>query len=156
VATLRYTSYIPLALRTLSSIATSLVGECPNEPAASTTVDSESTPHSDSLIKPTTPDTPDADLQPSDPSATPLPLKISIVHRLGPVPIGQESIVIAVSSAHRTAAWRAAEAALEECKRRVEIWKSEVFAESGEAVWRENREWTGDGKRVMGGGGRGE
>lgn len=69
---------------------------------------------------------------------------ICIVHRLGRVPIGEESILICVSAPHRTAAWRAGEEALERVKERVEIWKLERFAEreggNGEAVWRANRD----------------
>ncbi|KAH6628395.1 Molybdopterin biosynthesis MoaE [Chaetomium tenue] len=64
---------------------------------------------------------------------------IAMVHRLGEVPVGEESILIAVSAAHRQAAWRAGEAALEACKERVEVWKREEFAD-GEGVWRANRD----------------
>lgn len=64
---------------------------------------------------------------------------ISITHRLGIVPIGEESILIAVSSAHRKAAWEAGEEALEECKDRAEIWKLEQF-EGEDGVWRANRD----------------
>ena len=64
---------------------------------------------------------------------------IAMVHRLGVVPIGEESILIAVSTPHRQAAWRAGEEALEECKARVEIWKREEF-EGEEGVWRANRD----------------
>ncbi|KAI4604323.1 Molybdopterin synthase catalytic subunit [Pestalotiopsis sp. 9143b] len=64
---------------------------------------------------------------------------IAMVHRLGTVPIGEESILIAVSSPHRQAAWRAGEEALEECKARVEVWKREEF-EGEEGVWRANRD----------------
>ncbi|KAL2135587.1 hypothetical protein VTI74DRAFT_7863 [Chaetomium olivicolor] len=64
---------------------------------------------------------------------------IAMIHRLGVVPIGEESILIAVSSPHRQAAWRAGEEALEECKKRVEVWKREEF-EAGEGVWRANRD----------------
>lgn len=64
---------------------------------------------------------------------------IAITHRLGVVPIGEESILIAVSAAHRTEAWRAGEECLEEVKKRTEIWKLETFADDeGEAVWRAN------------------
>lgn len=65
---------------------------------------------------------------------------ISIAHRLGVVPIGEESILIAVASAHRFAAWRAGEEALEECKRKVEVWKFEEVGGGGEegGVWRAN------------------
>ena len=65
--------------------------------------------------------------------------KIAIIHKLGECPIGEESIVIAVSSPHRQAAWRAGEEALEETKDKAEIWKLERF-EGGEGVWRANRD----------------
>jgi molybdopterin synthase catalytic subunit len=64
---------------------------------------------------------------------------ISITHRLGIVPIGEESILIAVSSPHRQEAWRAGEEALEECKDKVEVWKREEFEGEG-GVWRANRD----------------
>lgn len=64
---------------------------------------------------------------------------IAVIHRLGTVAIGEESILIAVSSPHRQAAWRAGEETLEECKSRVEIWKLEEF-EGEEGVWRANRD----------------
>lgn len=63
---------------------------------------------------------------------------ISIVHRLGQVDIGEESILIAVSAPHRKAAWEAGEACLEDVKRQAEIWKEEWFADGG--VWRSNRD----------------
>lgn len=64
---------------------------------------------------------------------------IAMVHRLGTVPIGEESILIALSSPHRQAAWRAGEEALEECKAKVEVWKREEF-EGEDGVWRANRD----------------
>ena len=64
---------------------------------------------------------------------------VAMIHRLGAVPIGEESILIAVSSPHRQAAWRAGEEALEECKNKVEVWKREEF-EGEEGVWRANRD----------------
>jgi molybdopterin synthase catalytic subunit len=64
---------------------------------------------------------------------------IAMVHRLGTVPIGEESILIAVSAPHRQAAWRAGEEALEECKAKVEVWKREEF-EGEDGVWRANRD----------------
>ena len=65
---------------------------------------------------------------------------ISMVHRLGVVPIGEESILIAVSAPHRQAAWRAGEEALEECKAKVEVWKLEEFGGDEGGVWRANRD----------------
>ncbi|KAM0417863.1 hypothetical protein ACHAPD_004208 [Fusarium lateritium] len=64
---------------------------------------------------------------------------VAMIHRLGAVPIGEESILIAVSSPHRQAAWRAGEEALEECKNKVEVWKREEFEGEG-GVWRANRD----------------
>lgn len=64
---------------------------------------------------------------------------ISLVHRLGAIPIGDECILIAVSSPHRQAAWKAGEEALEKCKEKVEIWKQEDLGEAGGKIWRENR-----------------
>ncbi|KAF2090397.1 Molybdopterin biosynthesis MoaE [Saccharata proteae CBS 121410] len=64
---------------------------------------------------------------------------ISLTHRLGTVPIGEESILIAVSAPHRQAAWRGGEEALEVCKEKVEVWKLEEF-EDEEGVWRANRD----------------
>jgi molybdopterin synthase catalytic subunit len=61
---------------------------------------------------------------------------IAMIHRLGIVPIGEESILIAVSSPHRQAAWKAGEEALEICKAKVEVWKLEEFEEGG-GVWRQ-------------------
>jgi molybdopterin synthase catalytic subunit len=63
---------------------------------------------------------------------------VAIVHRLGEVPVGEESIFIAVSSPHRQSAWRAGEEALELVKDKVEIWKYEKFEDGGE--WRANRD----------------
>lgn len=65
-------------------------------------------------------------------------LAIAVTHRLGECPVGEESIHIAVSAPHRTAAWRAGEECLEEVKRRVEVWKLEKFDDGG--VWRANRD----------------
>ena len=63
-----------------------------------------------------------------------------MIHRLGVVPIGEESILIAVSSPHRQAAWKAGEEALEECKAKVEVWKREEFGGEEGGVWRANRD----------------
>ncbi|KAF2757321.1 MoaE-domain-containing protein [Pseudovirgaria hyperparasitica] len=79
---------------------------------------------------------------------------VSIVHRLGEVPIGEESILIAVSAPHRQAAWRGGEEALEETKKRAEVWKLEEFV-GEKGVWRANRDGavgekvdeTGEGNR---------
>jgi molybdopterin synthase catalytic subunit len=67
-------------------------------------------------------------------------VSIAMIHRLGVVPIGEESILITVSSPHRQAAWKAGEEALEECKEKVEVWKREEFGGEEGGVWRANRD----------------
>lgn len=64
------------------------------------------------------------------------PLRLVIVHRLGDVPVGEASVVIAAASPHRDAAYQASRTALERLKREVPIWKREHYA-SGDVVWRE-------------------
>ena len=58
---------------------------------------------------------------------------IGIVHRTGRLEIGETSVCISVSAPHRHAAFEACEWIIRELKRRVPIWKREVF-EGGE-VW---------------------
>lgn len=74
-------------------------------------------------------------------------LGVSIAHRLGVVPIGEASIAIAISSAHRAKGWRAGEEVLEACKERAEIWKREEFVDGG-MEWRANADRDGEGKLV--------
>lgn len=59
--------------------------------------------------------------------------RMAIVHRIGPVQITEPSVIIAVSAAHRHDAFQACRFAIEEIKKRVPIWKKEVF-EGGE-IW---------------------
>ena len=64
---------------------------------------------------------------------------VAVTHRLGRVPIGEESVLIAVSAGHRREAWDAAEWILEELKRKTEIWKRETYEDpSQEPVWKAN------------------
>jgi molybdopterin converting factor subunit 1 len=58
---------------------------------------------------------------------------VAIVHRYGLLKVGETSVVIAVSSAHREAAFDACRYAIERIKVLVPIWKHE-FYEDG-AVW---------------------
>jgi len=61
--------------------------------------------------------------------------RLAIVHRLGRLEIGETSVFIAVSSAHRAAAFDACRYAIDTLKKVVPIWKKEYFA--GGAVWAE-------------------
>jgi MoaE-MoaD fusion protein len=62
--------------------------------------------------------------------------RLAIVHRTGRLAIGEASVVIAVASPHRAAAYEASRYAIDELKVRVPVWKKEVYAD-GEA-WKAN------------------
>ena len=52
-------------------------------------------------------------------------LELSIVHRVGRVPLGGDSVAVACSAAHRREAFEACAWAMDEVKRAVPIWKTE-------------------------------
>lgn len=57
-------------------------------------------------------------------------------HRVGSVPLGEASVVIAASAAHRAEAFAGARAAIDAIKARAPIWKREVQGgERGTARW---------------------
>ena len=58
---------------------------------------------------------------------------VGIVHRLGRIEIGETSVAIIMTAAHRRAAFEACHYAIDRLKQIVPIWKKEVF-EDGE-VW---------------------
>jgi molybdopterin synthase catalytic subunit len=59
--------------------------------------------------------------------------RVAILHRLGRLQIGDTSVFIAVSAAHRAAAFDACRFAIDTLKRTVPIWKKEYFEDG--AVW---------------------
>jgi len=61
--------------------------------------------------------------------------RCALVHRLGRLEIGETSVLIAVTAAHRGAAFDACRYAIDALKRGVPIWKKEFFV--GGAVWTE-------------------
>ncbi|PSS37684.1 hypothetical protein PHLCEN_2v508 [Hermanssonia centrifuga] len=67
-------------------------------------------------------------------------IKSVVYHRLGIVPVGEPSIVIAVSSPHRKEAFLACEYILEEVKLKAQIWKREFYEgdKEEEAEWKAN------------------
>ena len=58
---------------------------------------------------------------------------VRIVHRLGTLQIGETSVLIVVTSAHRAAAFDAARWIIDTLKKTVPIWKKEFFEDG--AVW---------------------
>jgi molybdopterin synthase catalytic subunit len=59
--------------------------------------------------------------------------RVAILHRIGRLEIGESSVLIAVSAAHREDAFDACKYAIDTLKRTVPVWKKEHF-EDGE-VW---------------------
>jgi molybdopterin synthase catalytic subunit len=59
--------------------------------------------------------------------------RVAILHRTGRLEIGESSVLIAVSAAHRAEAFEACRYAIDTLKRTVPVWKKEHF-EDGE-VW---------------------
>jgi molybdopterin synthase catalytic subunit len=52
---------------------------------------------------------------------------VSMVHRVGVVPVGQVSVAVAVSSAHREEAFAACRYGIDTLKATVPIWKKEYY-----------------------------
>ncbi|XP_046402504.1 molybdopterin synthase catalytic subunit [Ischnura elegans] len=64
---------------------------------------------------------------------------IAIYHRMGVVPVLEASVVIAISSVHRSESLQAVQYAIDSLKASVPIWKKEVY-ETSPPVWKENQE----------------
>ena len=60
-------------------------------------------------------------------------VRLAIVHRIGPVPLGEVSILVVAAAPHRDAAFDAARYAIDETKARAPIWKAERFTDGH--VW---------------------
>ena len=60
--------------------------------------------------------------------------KVALLHRTGDLDVGQTSVVVAVSAAHRAEAFDACREGIEQLKHDVPIWKKELLA-SGEGHW---------------------
>ena len=63
-------------------------------------------------------------------------LRMLCVHRSGVVEVGEPSVVIAVASPHREAAFEAARFLIDTLKERLPVWKKEVYTDG--------HEWIGD------------
>ncbi|KAG0237977.1 hypothetical protein BGW42_008077 [Actinomortierella wolfii] len=67
-------------------------------------------------------------------------LHVAIYHKIGDCPVGETSVVIAVSSAHRRSGLDAVSWLIDELKVHVPIWKKEVYSErtGGGETWKAN------------------
>jgi molybdopterin synthase catalytic subunit len=59
--------------------------------------------------------------------------QVAMAHRIGRLAIGDASVIIAVSAAHRQQAFEACHFAIDRLKETVPIWKREIFEDG--AVW---------------------
>ncbi len=59
--------------------------------------------------------------------------EVALLHRLGRLQVGETSVLIAVASAHRGAAFEACRWLIDTLKKQVPIWKKETFVDG--AVW---------------------
>lgn len=60
--------------------------------------------------------------------------RVAIVHRVGELAVGEASVIVAVSAAHRAEAFDACRHGIERLKADVPIWKKEGLV-SGDAHW---------------------
>jgi molybdopterin synthase catalytic subunit len=58
--------------------------------------------------------------------------RVRLVHRLGPLAVGEASVAVAVSSPHRAEAFAACRYAIDALKARAPIWKKEHYADGSE------------------------
>lgn len=61
-------------------------------------------------------------------------VRIGIVHRLGELSLGEVSVAIAVSSAHRATAYECSRWLIDTLKQRIPIWKQEHYTD-GRVEW---------------------
>jgi molybdopterin synthase catalytic subunit len=66
-------------------------------------------------------------------------IRIWVAHRIGPLAIGDQALVAAVSAAHRGAAFAACSELVDAVKERVPIWKEQFFTDG-------SVEWVGAGE----------
>lgn len=60
--------------------------------------------------------------------------QITVIHRIGNIPIGEIAVWIGISSVHRKEAFNACEFMINEIKHKVPIWKKETY-EDGSTSW---------------------
>jgi molybdopterin synthase catalytic subunit/molybdopterin converting factor small subunit len=53
-------------------------------------------------------------------------LGVCILHRVGDLPVGEQTVIVACSAPHRQEAFAAARYGIDEVKRRVPVWKKEI------------------------------
>jgi molybdopterin synthase catalytic subunit len=64
-------------------------------------------------------------------------VRLTIVHRVGRLNVGEIAVAVVVGSPHRGDAFDACEYAIDEVKSRAPIWKKELYAD-GDERWKSN------------------
>lgn len=59
--------------------------------------------------------------------------RVAMIHRIGPVPVGESAVIVVVSSPHRGASFEAGKFGIDALKSSVPIWKREK--------WRDGESW---------------
>lgn len=63
--------------------------------------------------------------------------KMALVHRIGPLAIGEMAVFVGVATPHRAEAFEACRFGIDAIKRDVPIWKREFYAD-GTSAWQDN------------------
>lgn len=63
-----------------------------------------------------------------------------VIHRIGKIPVGDEIVLVAVTSAHRHAAFDGANYIMDFLKSRAPFWKKEHLTGGGEGAWVDAKE----------------
>jgi molybdopterin synthase catalytic subunit len=58
-----------------------------------------------------------------------------LVHRIGPMTVGESSVIVVVSSPHRPEAFEAARFGIDTLKSTVPIWKKEHWGQGTDSAW---------------------
>ena len=64
-------------------------------------------------------------------------LKVCLVHREGIVNISETSVICIILSCHRKKSFEICEYSIDEIKKRVPIWKKEIY-DNNEPIWKDN------------------
>ena len=75
--------------------------------------------------------------------------RVAIMHRLGGVPVGEVSVMIAVAAGHRAESFAACRRLIDTLKKDVPIWKKDVFAD-GYSRWVKGVAEEVEGQKVEG------
>ncbi|MBM3269860.1 MAG: molybdenum cofactor biosynthesis protein MoaE [Candidatus Sericytochromatia bacterium] len=63
--------------------------------------------------------------------------RVAIVHRIGPLDIGETAVIVGVATPHRAEAFEACRFGIDQVKADVAVWKREFYAD-GTSAWQEN------------------